>query len=52
MFPQKIFLFLGQSLNVKFFGEIARALGEGAILYMTLYGLMVSSSPLLGGNPV
>jgi preprotein translocase subunit SecY len=41
MFPQKIFLFLGQSLNVKFFGEIARALGEGAILYMTLYGLMI-----------
>lgn len=41
MFPQKIFLFLGQSLNVKFFGEIARNLGEGAILYMTLYGLMI-----------
>jgi preprotein translocase subunit SecY len=41
MFPQKIFLFLGQSFNVKFFGEIARALGEGAILYMTLYGLMI-----------
>ena len=41
MFPQKIFLFLGQSLNVKFFGEIARALGEGAILYMALYGLMI-----------
>jgi preprotein translocase subunit SecY len=41
MFPQKIFLFLGQSFNVKFFGEIARALGEGAILYMFLYGLMI-----------
>jgi preprotein translocase subunit SecY len=41
MFPQKIFLFLGQSFNVKFFGEIARALGEGAILYMALYGLMI-----------
>ena len=41
MFPQKIFLFLGQSLNVKFFGEIARALGEGALLYMLLYGLMI-----------
>jgi preprotein translocase subunit SecY len=41
MFPQKIFLFLGQSFNVKFFGEIARALGEGAFLYMALYGLMI-----------
>jgi preprotein translocase subunit SecY len=41
MFPQKIFLFLGQSFNVKFFAEIARALGEGAFLYMTLYGLMI-----------
>jgi preprotein translocase subunit SecY len=41
MFPQKIFLFLGQSFNVKFFGEIARALGEGAILYMALYGMMI-----------
>ncbi len=41
MFPQKILQFLGQSFNVKFFGEIARALGEGAILYMALYGLMI-----------
>jgi len=41
MFPQKIFLFLGQSLNVKFFGEIARALSEGAFLYITLYALMI-----------
>jgi preprotein translocase subunit SecY len=41
MFPQKIFLFLGQSFNVKFFGEIARALGEGASLYMALYGMMI-----------
>ena len=39
--PAEDFLFLGQSFNVKFFGEIARALGEGAILYMTLYGLMI-----------
>ncbi len=41
MFPQKIFLFLGQSFNVKFFGDIARALNEGAFLYITLYALMI-----------
>jgi preprotein translocase subunit SecY len=41
MFPQKIFLFLGTSFNVKFFGDIARALTEGAFLYITLYALMI-----------
>lgn len=41
MFPQKIFLFLGQTFNVKFFNEIARALTEGAVLYMIIYGLMI-----------
>jgi preprotein translocase subunit SecY len=41
MFPQKIFLFLGKSFEVKFFGDIARALSEGALLYLTLYGLMI-----------
>jgi preprotein translocase subunit SecY len=41
MFPQKIFEFLGRSFSVKFFMEIARALNEGAILYMTIYGLMI-----------
>jgi preprotein translocase subunit SecY len=41
MFPQKIFLFMGQSWNVKFFREIATTLQEGAILYITLYGLMI-----------
>lgn len=41
MFPQKIFLFLGQSLNVKLFGDIARALNEGAVAYMVLYALMI-----------
>jgi preprotein translocase subunit SecY len=41
MFPQKIFQFLGQSFNIKFFGEIAYALTEGAVLYMLLYGLMI-----------
>ena len=41
MFPQKIFLFLGNSFDVKFFREIAQALGEGALLYILLYGLMI-----------
>jgi len=41
MFPQKAFLFLGSSLNIKFFGEIARALGEGMFWYITLYSLMI-----------
>src|SRR5439155_11823531 len=41
MFPQKIFLFLGESFRLKFFNEIARALSEGALLYITLYALMI-----------
>jgi preprotein translocase subunit SecY len=41
MFPQKIFQMLGQSFNVKFFMDIARALNEGAVLYMIIYGLMI-----------
>src|SRR5437867_1794958 len=41
MFPQKIFLFLGQSLSVKFFRDIAGALNEGAFLYIALYALMI-----------
>ena len=41
MFPQKIFLFLGESFRLKFFNEIARALSEGAFLYITLYALMI-----------
>jgi preprotein translocase subunit SecY len=41
MFPQKIFQMLGQSLDVKFFREIAIALNEGALLYMIVYGLMI-----------
>src|SRR5712691_892668 len=36
MFPQKIFHYLGSSLNVKFFGDIANALQEGAFLYLTV----------------
>jgi preprotein translocase subunit SecY len=41
MFPQQIFSRLGQSFNIKFFMEIARALNEGAILYMSIYALMI-----------
>jgi preprotein translocase subunit SecY len=41
MFPQKIFVFLGNSFNVKFFREIAQHLNEGAFLYLSLYGLMI-----------
>jgi len=41
MFPQKIFLFLGESFHVKFFNEIARALGEKSYYYLALYGLMI-----------
>jgi preprotein translocase subunit SecY len=51
MFPQKIFLFLGSSLNethspgAKFIADLfiktARALTEGAFLYITLYALMI-----------
>jgi preprotein translocase subunit SecY len=51
MFPQKIFLFLGQTLTgthspgTKFIADvcvrIARLLTEGAFVYITLYGLMI-----------
>src|SRR5213076_477083 len=41
IFPQKIFLFLGQSFDIKFFVDISRYLNEGAVLYMSLYGLMI-----------
>jgi preprotein translocase subunit SecY len=41
MFPQKIFLFLGQSFDIKFFREIAANLGEGALLYIMIYSLMI-----------
>jgi preprotein translocase subunit SecY len=41
MFPQKFFLFLGKRLEIKFFIEIARVLAEGALLYITIYGLMI-----------
>jgi len=41
MFPQKIFVILGDRFKVPFFGDIARALNEGALLYLTLYSLMI-----------
>jgi preprotein translocase subunit SecY len=41
MFPHKIFLFLGNSFDVKFFREIASLVGEGAFFYMLLYALMI-----------
>jgi preprotein translocase subunit SecY len=41
MFPQKIFLFLGTSLSVKFFRDIANALHERSYLYLALYALMI-----------
>lgn len=41
MFPQRIFLMLDQSFKVSLFGDIARALNEGAFLYLTLYALMI-----------
>src|SRR5207247_7958588 len=39
MFPQKIFQYLGQSFDIKFLMDISRYLAEGAVLYMSLYGL-------------
>jgi preprotein translocase subunit SecY len=41
MFPQRILEILGSTLNLKFLGEMARMLTEGAVLYMLLYGLMI-----------
>src|SRR2546427_4713011 len=41
MFPQKIFLYLGESFHIKLFNEIARALGEKSFFYLALYALMI-----------
>ena len=41
MFPQRIFQTLGNSFNLKFLGDIARWLTEGAALYLLLYGAMI-----------
>jgi preprotein translocase subunit SecY len=41
MFPQKLFLFIGTGLDMKFFRDIAAALQEGAVLYLVVYALMI-----------
>jgi preprotein translocase subunit SecY len=41
MFPQKIFVILGDRFNIPFFLDIARALNEGAFLYLSLYAIMI-----------
>ncbi len=41
MFPEKVFLFLGKILNIKFFIEIAAGLSYGAPLYLIVYSLMI-----------
>ena len=41
MFPQKVLQFLGSSYNIKFFKQLAVALGEGAVLYLVCYGVMI-----------
>ena len=41
MFPQKIFVILGDRFNIPFFLDIARALNEGALLYLSLYAVMI-----------
>jgi preprotein translocase subunit SecY len=41
MFPQRIALQIGQSYHIKFFTEIAHYLNDDALLYLTIYGLMI-----------
>ncbi len=41
MFPQRIFQTLGKAFDLKFLGDIARWLSEGAFLYLLLYGTMI-----------
>src|SRR5258706_4279026 len=45
MFPQQIFLGLGNHLSVpflqEFFSATARALDYGSVLYLTIYSLMI-----------
>ena len=41
MFPQKILLMLAQSWDIKLFSDVARALTEGSVLYLSIYALMV-----------
>jgi preprotein translocase subunit SecY len=41
MFPQRIALWAGSIFKIKFFTDIAGHLNEGAVLYLTLYSLMI-----------
>jgi len=41
MFPQRMFQTLGDSFKLKFLGDLARWLTEGAALYLLLYGAMI-----------
>jgi len=41
MFPEKIFRYLGDGLDVKFFREIANSIAYGSNFYLLLYGLMI-----------
>ncbi len=41
MFPQRILQTLGSSFKIPFLIDIARTLGEGEFVYMTVYGLMI-----------
>jgi preprotein translocase subunit SecY len=41
MFPQQIFLGLGNKFNIPFFIEIARMLNTGSPMYLTLYAVMI-----------
>src|SRR4051812_2675919 len=41
MFPQRIFQSAHSMYNLKFLGQIAAALSEGAVLYLLLYGAMI-----------
>jgi preprotein translocase subunit SecY len=41
MFPQQIFLAMGNHFNVPFFIDIARQLNPGSPLYLTIYALMI-----------
>ncbi|MEO7299537.1 MAG: preprotein translocase subunit SecY [Verrucomicrobiota bacterium] len=41
MFPEKIFSFLGLSMKIKFFNDIALQLQTGSLLYIVLYALMI-----------
>jgi preprotein translocase subunit SecY len=41
MFPQAMFLAIGNKLNIPFFIDLARMLNTGSPLYLTVYALMI-----------